>query len=108
MSEHSPQPARETFWRKQLEAWRTSGQAQQAFCKRRSLSYSQFQYWRRKLGSQSDAQERASRRTGFVAVRPMAADEGSDLTVVLPGGAEIRGIRADNVALVERLLGLSS
>ena len=108
MLEHSTQATRATYWRKQIEAWHASNLSQHDFCKRRSLSYSQFQYWRRKLRQTSAAGDGAIRRSGFVAVQPQRMEETAELTVVLPNGVELRGVHDGNLALVERLVGLAS
>lgn len=108
MSEHSPQSARAVYWRKQIEAWRASNLSQHDFCKRRSLSYSQFQYWRHKLRRVTPADEDALQRSGFVAVEPQRMEAAAELTVVLPNGVELRGVHDGNVSVVERLLGLVS
>ena len=108
MSEHSPQSARAAYWRKQIEAWRTSNLSQLDFCKRRSLSYSQFQYWKQKLRKTTPPDEGALHRSGFVTVQPQRMEAAAELTVVLPSGVELRGVHDGNLAVVERLLGLVS
>jgi len=42
-----------SYWRQQIEAWQSSGQTQQAYCKTNELSYHRFGYWRRKFRQQS-------------------------------------------------------
>jgi hypothetical protein len=114
MSEHSPQSARTDHWRKQIEAWRVSGQSQRAFCKRRTLSYAQFQYWRRKLGGGAAVGGGETAWSGFVAVRTQPTggavtdNRPAELTVVLPNGVQLRGVHAGNLGLVGQLVRLVS
>ena len=42
-----------SYWLQQIEAWQSSGQPQQAYCKANKLSYHRFGYWRRKFLQQS-------------------------------------------------------
>ncbi|GAB6044400.1 IS66 family insertion sequence element accessory protein TnpA [Endothiovibrio diazotrophicus] len=107
MSEQHPETPRSTYWRKQLRAWRTSGQSQLGFCKQQGLSYAQFQYWRRKLTA-STTEERPPTRSEFVTVRHRPMEDAGGLTLVLPNGAELRGIHADNLSVVESLLRLTA
>jgi hypothetical protein len=36
-----------SYWQQKIEAWQSSGQTQQTYCKANELSYHRFGYWRR-------------------------------------------------------------
>ncbi len=42
-------PDKFAFWSKQCSDWQSSGLSQRAFCQREELSYSCFDYWRRRV-----------------------------------------------------------
>jgi hypothetical protein len=91
---------REQYWQAQIEAWRASGQSQQAFCRANDLNYPRFGYWLRKFRRQ-DAPG-ARRASGFVPVMATSGDGG--LSVHLPNGIELRGVSEQNLHVVEQLL----
>lgn len=92
-----------SYWLQQIEAWPSSGQTQQAYCKANNLSYHRFGYWRRKFLQQS--QEAQSRKgSGFVPVTHSAASQSAGLSLVLPSGLVLRGIAGDNLPIVYQLL----
>ena len=37
------------YWQQQLEAWQSSGQTQQDYCKTHELNYHRFGYWLRQF-----------------------------------------------------------
>lgn len=92
-------------WRQLIEDWKRSGLSGARFCQVNHVVYHRFVYWRQKLSSLEMRQE-ASASGGFVAVYRNAqpVDENADLSLSLPNGAIIRGIRADNVGVVRLLL----
>jgi hypothetical protein len=47
--DHGYATSRERQWKARMEAWQSSDQTQQAFCKAHRLKYSTFCYWRRRL-----------------------------------------------------------
>ena len=104
MSDDLKGQARRDYWQSQIEAWRASGQSQQAFCRRHDLNYAQFVYWRRKF-EQSTASSSAKAASGFVTVVPTMSAVESGLSLVLPNGVELRGVEASNLDVVLRLLG---
>ncbi|RDH94586.1 MAG: hypothetical protein DIZ77_00410, partial [endosymbiont of Seepiophila jonesi] len=53
MSGKAESEALASYWQQQIEAWQSSGQTQQAYCKANELSCHRFGYWRRKLRHQS-------------------------------------------------------
>ena len=55
------------YWHKQIEAWQSSGQTQQAYCKTNELSYHRFGYWRRKFRQRSQ-EAQSQKGSGFVPV----------------------------------------
>jgi hypothetical protein len=92
------------YWRAHLERWQQSGQSQKAYCGEQDLSYFRFQYWRRKLREDAQQDGQQTKASGFVSVATTRSELPSGLSVVLPNGMQLRGISADNLAVVERLL----
>ena len=91
------------YWKQQLAAWKQSGQSQRQFCQANALRYSRFLYWRRKLEGVAGPPGAQQAGGGFVQVAyPMTDDAG--LTLTLPNGLILRGIRADNISVVRQLL----
>lgn len=101
MSKNARSDSRAAYWREQIEAWRRSGQSQQAYCQANDLSYPRFLYWRRKFAHGDEAGPRSS---AFVPVAWPVPEASAGLSLVLPSGAELRGITAENLALVQELL----
>ena len=92
-----------SYWHNQIEAWQSSGQTQQAYCKTNELSYHRFGYWRRKFRQRS--QEAQSRKgSGFVPVTPSATSQSTGLSLAFPSGLVLRGIAGDNLPIVYQLL----
>ena len=91
------------YWQGQINRWRESGQSQQAYCKTHDLSYTRFIYWRRKFeGKLKRSRNRSSSALVPVTCRmPVSA---TGLTLVLPGGLELRGLSEDNLSVVMHLL----
>lgn len=103
---NQPKSLRE-YWAEQINAWKRSGLTGPQFCKTHELIYHRFAYWRKKLETDSGPSEApaSSGGGGFVAVsRRSAPEAGGGLTLSLPNGLILRGIRADNVAVVRQLL----
>jgi len=97
---------RTLYWQQQLDDWQRSGLSGAAFCKRQTLSYHRFIYWRHKLtGSAKEAETEGTPRAGFARVRQVSASPyASQLTLTLPGGMAITGLGADNVGLLAAIL----
>ena len=92
-----------SYWLQQIEAWPSSGQTQQAYCKTNALSYHRFGYWRRKFRQQSqDAQ--SQKGSGFVPVTHSATSQSAGLSLAFPNGLVLRGIAGDNLPIVYQLL----
>jgi hypothetical protein len=91
------------YWLQQIEAWQSSGQTQQAYCKTHELSYHRFGYWRRKFLRQSQAAQRR-KGSGFVPVTHSATSQAVGLSLVFPSGLVLRGIVGDNLPIVYQLL----
>jgi len=94
------------YWAMELQQWVESGLSGLQYCKDNRLSYNRFAYWRKKLAIQSKP---ASSRSRFVKVvtspapqLPPAADTG--LTMSLPNGIRLQGIREEHVKLIGSLL----
>ena len=92
-----------SYWLQQIEAWQSSGQTQQAYCKANELSYHRFGYWRRKFRQQSQ-EVQSQKGSGFVPVTPSAATQSAGLSLAFPSGLVLRGIAGDNLPLVYQLL----
>jgi len=97
------------YWAIELQQWIESGLSGLQYCKDNRLSYSRFTYWRKKLSIQSKPTSKArTGKSGFVQVvtRPTqelpAAEIG--LTMTLPNGIVLQGIREEHVKLVGQLL----
>ena len=90
------------YWQRQVETWRASGTSQARYCTANGLRYSRFLYWRRKLDRPSTPPADSDGSPGFA--RVSAQDTSYDLSISLPSGLVIRGISADNVAVVHQLL----
>ena len=103
--DHEPTPSsRPAYWQDHMERWQQSGQSQKAYCREQDLSYFRFQYWRRRFREDEQHDVQRTRPSGFVPVAPTRSGLPSGLSVVLPNGIQLRGISADNLAVVERLL----
>jgi len=113
MAAEQTKATRAALWQTHVDAWRSGGGTQRAYCAQHELNYSQFVYWRRKferLSSPALAEEALSAappaRRAFVPVTYTAGRRSdAGLWLVLPNGVEVHGISAENLALVERLLG---
>ena len=92
-----------SYWLQQIEAWSSSGQTQQAYCKANGLSYHRFGYWRRKFLQQSQ-EAQSQKGSGFVPVTHSAASQSAGLSLALPSGLVLRGIAGDNLPIVYQLL----
>ncbi len=92
-----------SYWLQQIEAWHSSGQTQQAYCKTNELSYHSFGYWRRKFRQQL-LERKSQKVSGFVPVTHSATSQFVGLSLGLPGGLVLRGIASDNLPLVYQLL----
>ena len=91
------------YWQPHIEAWQASGLSAKRFCREHSLSYGRFLYWSAK--QRPGAVPAAGTPNAFARVVPLGEGvAGQGLQVYLPGGMQIRGIDADNVELVGRLL----
>jgi hypothetical protein len=94
-------------WQQHITDWQVSGVSGSAYCKRQSLVYHQFVYWRRKLVPTEGSLEQEQAVTGFARVVsvPGAGLGGADgLTVALPGGVSITGLHAGNIELLGAVL----
>jgi transposase len=92
-----------SYWLQQIEAWPSSGQTQQAYCKTNELSYHRFGYWRRKF-RQCSQETQSQKGSGFVPVTQSATSQSVGLSLVFPSGLVLRGITGDNLTIVYQLL----
>ena len=95
---------RQHDWQQIMTECQASGLSGMAFCKQQSISYHQFTYWRSKL-RQTTELGHPTPRSGFA--RVSAVDSGhsaTELTVTLPTGLSITGLRGDNIELLGPIL----
>jgi hypothetical protein len=79
-------PAKARAWRELIDAWQHSGQSINAFCRRRRLTRSNFDRWRRILSTEPSP-SKPSPSSAFVPLR-VTADPMAE--VVLGSGIVIR------------------
>jgi hypothetical protein len=103
MSVKAESEALASYWLQQIEAWQSSGQTQQAYCKTNALSYHRFGYWRRKFRQQSQ-EAQSQKGSGFVPVTHSATSHSAGLSLAFPSGLVLRGIVGDNLPIVYQLL----
>lgn len=101
----SPGQDRQAEWQAHIDAYRASGLSGNGFCQAHDLIYHQFVYWRKKLAGIEPVARRedhaaASGFTQVVIERPVNAE----LTIQLPSGLSIQGVRHQNLDLVQALL----
>lgn len=92
-----------SYWQQQITAWQATDLTQADYCKQNDLLYHRFIYWKQKFTSQRTVPVQSKSSGGFVKVAPHKTESG--LSVTLPGGMVIRGIREDNLPLVCQLAG---
>lgn len=103
MSTKARSEALASHWQQHIEAWQSSGQTQQAYCKANALSYHRFGYWRHKLRQSSPAGQR-QKDSGFVPVTHSESLQSAGLSLVFPSGLILRGIAGNNLSAVYQLL----
>ena len=91
------------YWQQQIEAWQSSEQSQQAYCKTHELSYHRFGYWLRKFRKQAQSAQ-GQKGSGFAPVIHSASPPSTGLSLALPSGLVLRGIAGDNLPVVYQLL----
>ena len=92
-----------SYWQQRIEAWKSSGQTQQAYCKANDLSHHRFGYWRRKFRQQSQ-EVQSQEGSDFVPVIHSATSQPAGLSLTLRSGLVLCGIAGDNLPLVYQLL----
>jgi hypothetical protein len=85
-------PAKARAWRELIDAWQQSGQSINAFCRRRRLTRSNFDRWRRFLSCEP-SESKPSSSSAFVPLRVIAEPMAevvllSGILVRLPLGAD--------------------
>ncbi len=103
MSSKTEAEALSRYWQQQIEAWQSSGQTQQAYCKTHELSYHRFGYWRSKF-RQPSQEAQNQKGSGFVPVAHSAPLPSAGLSLTFPSGLVLRGIAGDNLPIVYQLL----
>ena len=100
---------RRDYWAIELQQWVDSGLSGLRYCKENKLSYNRFAYWRKKLAIQSKPVSKShANRSGFAKVISIPAQQlptaDSSLTMTLPNGITLQGIREEHVKLIGLLL----
>jgi hypothetical protein len=86
-------------WRKRVAACRASGLSTAAFCREHELSYAQYMYWQRRLGSEVCGLVPVQIEVDRSAVAGLAVEVAVGAVAVRVQGASV----ADVVALVRGL-----
>ena len=95
---------RKRAWQQHIADWQTSGLSGMAYCKRQSLTYCRFVYWRKKLAKPEVVPDRSA-PSGFAKVAAIPGTQAAEgLTISLPGGISITGLHAGNVELLGDVL----
>lgn len=77
---HTPRdPVKEAFWRGVFQEWEVSGIGQKAFCDRRGLKLTTFEYWRKEI-SRRDAET----KSGDTSTSPSSSTKASPAPVSPP------------------------
>ena len=93
-----------TYWAKQVEEWKASGDSQSRYCRRNNLNTYQLTYWAQVFKSKPKA-IRSKAAKGFVAVEitaPTPATQG--LMIRLPNGIQLEGVSTGNLAVVRAMM----
>lgn len=88
------------MWRRHRQAWNESGLSAARYCREQGLSYAQWMYWQRRLGS-------AVLLPVAVVLDTGAAGSGVLVELNLPGGAVLRMRGMEVSDLVTLVRGLS-
>jgi len=91
-----------------VQAYRSSGLTQKAFCKREGIKYYTFVSWVGRLRQEEQKGKESSRGTSFreivVKNQPTGAGAKAGLEVELPGGIIVRGENTSSLAeLIQKL-----
>ena len=100
-------PAKLRTWQATIDAWERSGQTENAFCRARQLTRSNFDRWRRILAAEA-GKSAPSPSPAFVPVRVVAEPMAE---VVFPSGVVVRlplGAAADAVTRLVAAVGAAS
>jgi hypothetical protein len=92
----------QTTMKSQVEAWKTSGLTQIAYCREQGIIFSQFNYWVRKLCRSPESAR------GFVKIKlkteSAPLSNGPVMELVLPGGARLNFYQPVDPDYLKRLL----
>ncbi len=103
MNDESNPQAVEAYWKEQVEAWKHTDMSQAKFCQDNGLIYHRFGYWCRKFNGATEPELTKRNGGGFTAVNPKREVD-CGLSLSLPNGLVMRGIRAENLPVVRQLL----
>lgn len=74
-----PREEKHKFWRKHIDAWRTSGQNQKEYCVQQEINESTLRYWRTKL----------SKEKGFVEI-PVKIESESTIDIIIKNTVKLQ------------------
>ncbi len=100
---HDTKAAKRTYWSNHINQWERSGETQRQYCRHHTLVCHQFTYWKQRLRPST---KKNTGSGGFVAVpqdQP-SAPYIQEITLHLPNGCRIEGIRADNLTLIRDVM----
>jgi len=100
------------YWANHIKQWQASGDTQSNYCRHHQLKLHQLVYWKQVFSNNPDKNKNKNKNkpnntSGFVTVNVTPAVTNattSDLTLQLPNGLRIDGIRANNLDLIQKIL----
>lgn len=93
------------YWEDHVNQWQSSGESQSNYCRQHQLHLHQFTYWKQALDGKSSKAVATS--AGFVKVEVIPAPQLSTqrLSIRLPNGIHIEGANADNLPMIQEIMG---
>ena len=103
----TPTLPRQQFWSQHIDAWRSSGLSQAAYCREHQLRPNQLTYWKRRLFTPPEVAQSQSNtpHSTFVPLSLNTAEPtAGGLKLRLPNGFELEGIEQRHLPMVAQLL----
>lgn len=97
-------------WQRHIEAWKSSGKTQQAYCDENNIRPNQMWYWNRQLrpkttADTTQAAKQKHKGSAFVPVQIDPCDvHGQGLNIALPNGLVIQGITPQTLPWLNHLI----
>ena len=99
------------YWADQVKQYLASGKTQREYCEQHQLKLHQLVYWKGVFTDQPKSKE-TNTPSGFVAmqlIQPSTAiPSDTHLSIELPSGICIKGIRDNNLDLIKKIIGWQS